>query len=289
MTPVEGVSWYVLALLRRTVLDPVFVGLTGAISLCEFLLPAIPRNRLPRLGLLEDFAWYPLQNIVKDFALAPFSLLLFAGYYRWLGFLTIDAAARLPVGVRIAAGFLVGDFLGWFHHWVRHRVEPLWELHKVHHNQRDLNAFTDHRYHPVEYFVTELMVFLPLAALAFDAPEIVGLSLVRQWYTRLCHANIRTDFGWLRYVLVTPQSHRIHHSREARHWNANFGVHLCIWDRLVGTHCDARGEYPETGINDPRAPASPAAFGIARLEAPLEQLSYPIRSLWGRFIVSRRH
>ena len=95
------------------------------------------------------------------------------------------------------------------------------------------------------------------------------------------HSNIRTDLGMLRYVMVTPQSHRIHHSRDPRHFEKNFGGILSIWDHLFGTQYRVYDEYPEVaGVpyleypNDPVGPPSDIA-GI--LKAVWLQLVYPFR------------
>jgi len=56
------------------------------------------------------------------------------------------------------------------------------------------------------------------------------------------------------HVLVTPQSHRVHHSIEDRHRDRNFAMTLSVWDRLFGTSYRAADEYPEAGVSDPGFP-----------------------------------
>ncbi len=79
----------------------------------------------------------------------------------------------------------------WAQHRVNHIVPWFWQFHTVHHSQKEISFFTDFRYHALEYVV-----------------RTVYFSIVRRWYTRFYHANIKTDLGPLRYVVVTPSALR---------------------------------------------------------------------------------
>jgi sterol desaturase/sphingolipid hydroxylase (fatty acid hydroxylase superfamily) len=123
------------------------------------------------------------------------------------------------------------------------------------------------------------IMYLPLAVLNLDFDLAVWIVLGVEWYARISHANLRTHFGPLRFALVTPQSHRIHHSLERRHRDQNFGTLFCIWDRLFGTQWPGHDEYPATGIADESFP-SESAPGIANLlTSYFAQLYYPFQQL----------
>jgi fatty acid hydroxylase family protein len=127
--------------------------------------------------------------------------------------------------------------------------------------------------------------FFPLSALAMlmlklQAPAVTWWILLLSWHARLYHANIRSDFGPLRYLLVTPQSHRVHHSRDLAHLNHNYGATLSIWDYLFGTQFRRYDVYPETGIADERFPAETAQSVSGVLAAPMRQMLYPFGQLW---------
>jgi sterol desaturase/sphingolipid hydroxylase (fatty acid hydroxylase superfamily) len=130
---------------------------------------------------------------------------------------------------------------------------------RVHHSQKELNFFTDFRYHVVEYVVRHTFLVIPFLVLAVEAPTIILFAIFQRWYTRVYHGNIRTNLGPLRYLLVTPQSHRVHHSIEGRHRDRNFGSLFSIWDRLFGTQYRRYDEYPDTGIEDAAFPSKEAA------------------------------
>jgi sterol desaturase/sphingolipid hydroxylase (fatty acid hydroxylase superfamily) len=198
-------------------------------------------------------------------------------YDATLAFLTLHSVASWPGWLKAATAIGLSDFLAWFHHWVRHKVPLFWRLHAVHHSQPELNLFTDVRYHPLEYLVSQTILFLPIFMFQAAFPVALGYSFFHQWYTKFYHCNLRTNLGPLRYLLVTPQSHRVHHSVRVEHRDANFGVIFSIWDRLFGTqHADA-AVYPETGIDDPSFPRDRGISGWSLLRDPWRQFLYPLR------------
>ena len=64
----------------------------------------------------------------------------------------------------------------------------------------------------------------------------------------------------LRWVVVTPDMHRVHHSIVPRETNSNFGFNLPWWDRLFGTY---RGQ--------PAAGHDAMTIGIEQFREPREQ------------------
>ena len=152
----------------------------------------------------------------------------------------------------------------------------------IHHSQRELNLFTDLRVHAVEYVIAQAIMFIPLFMLPLTHPAIMGYGAVMLWYTRLIHANVRTNFGPLKNILVSPQYHRVHHSIERRHQDKNFGVRLTIWARMFGTLHPDYDEYPATGVEGvdfvPPTRLSPMVW----LGSVGSQLVYPFRQLLSR-------
>jgi sterol desaturase/sphingolipid hydroxylase (fatty acid hydroxylase superfamily) len=108
-----------------------------------------------------------------------------------------------------------------------------------------------------------------------DFESIVALAVIMSWYTRVYHGNIRSNYGVLKYILVTPQSHRIHHSIEERHWGKNLGTYFTIWDRLFGTLYPHYDEYPATGIPDGRFPCEKSLNPLHLAGNFVRQFFYP--------------
>ena len=267
--------------LRHIVLSPFFYLSTAAILLLERLRPARPAQPLFSIGFAQDLAWYFLSLGLVLAVGGWFREAFAAAYDAHLGFLTVGAISRWPVWLRFLFGVLAGDFLAWLHHWVRHKVGAFWAFHAVHHAQRELNLWTNERVHVVDFVVATLLQTLPSLAPGVGTSQVAAFALVAAWYTRLYHANVRTRLGPLRYVLVTPQSHRVHHSVLPEHRDKNFGVLFSVWDRLFGTQLDVpAGDYPPTGVADAAFPLATRYVAIPR--NLLREQVYPFVALFRR-------
>jgi sterol desaturase/sphingolipid hydroxylase (fatty acid hydroxylase superfamily) len=262
------------------VLAPHLLLLTGAILVLEWIVPAVPRQRVVSTALVNDFIWYLVEIGFVFAALAWMAGALRGLWDHHLGWPTLRSVAGLPEWALLALAVVASDFFDWLHHVIRHRVPVLWWFHTVHHGQRELNQWTNHRIHPMDYVAAALIRFVPVTLLGVSAHAIVGYAVVTAWYTRLYHANIRSNFGLLRFVLVTPQSHRVHHSLRPEHQDTNFGVLFSVWDHLFGTQCRDYDVYPETGVADPTFPQERGWAGTLGLRAFVAQHLYPLRLLW---------
>ena len=238
---------------------PVFLLMAGLILLLEKFRPAVPGQPLLSKGLINDFLWFWVTVAVVIGATKPVSMFLRNDVFEaHLSGLSLDVILKAPVAVQVLLSVVVGDFLAWFHHLVRHKVLLMWQFHAVHHSATEMNFMTNSRGHPLDRVFSRLVVFIPAGILlpaGIAVPVGITWFFLITWYQRFYHANVRMDFGPLRYVLVTPQSHRVHHSILPEHRDCNFGVLFCIWDRLFGTHVDVeRDHYPATGIANPEFP-----------------------------------
>jgi sterol desaturase/sphingolipid hydroxylase (fatty acid hydroxylase superfamily) len=146
--------------------------------------------------------------------------------------------------------FLAYELGYWFNHWLSHRVPLLWEFHKVHHSAEVLTPLTNFRVHPVYTWIFANILALAaatangLANYAFgDTAHQYALSdtnLILVFfihvYVHLQHSHVWISFtGRLGRVLVSPAHHQIHHSRNPKHFNRNFGSCLAVWDWMFGT------------------------------------------------------
>jgi sterol desaturase/sphingolipid hydroxylase (fatty acid hydroxylase superfamily) len=250
------------------------------IFILERKFPAVPTQKTLSIGLIHDAMWVLVEAAASLVLFHWYAKVLYATYTRHLGFLTLPVPHSMPVLVRLAIGALVLDFGRWWQHWVHHRVPWLWPFHAVHHSQRELNLFSEHRIHIVHYFLRYTLSVLPMLMLNLQEPTVLWWILLLSWHARLYHANIRSNFGPLRYLLVTPQSHRVHHSKESAHFNCNYGATLSIWDYLFGTQFRQYDIYPETGIADETFPTETDQSIHGVLLTPLRQLIHPFRQLW---------
>ena len=267
-------------MIRELYLTPWLYVVAIIVFALERVIPVRRDQPTVSAGLLQDFVWFNADTAFQLLVLPLYLGFLATVYRQHLSFLTLDVLQERSIPVRIVCSLVIVDFLQWLHHLIRHRVEAFWAFHMVHHSQRELNLFTDGRFHVMEYVIDQALIFIPMLMLQVTLAPAMWLALAIRWYTRIYHANLRTHYGPLKYFMVTPQSHRIHHSVEAKHQNKNFGVLFTIWDRLFGTLYANYDEYPEvTGVADERFPVEQALRGWRRLGAYVEQTLYPFRRL----------
>jgi sterol desaturase/sphingolipid hydroxylase (fatty acid hydroxylase superfamily) len=255
----------------------------------EKIIPIDPAQKSFGANVVQDMIWLVIITLFKFTVLVWFVFFLESFYTQHLSFLTLHGISVLPKPAQILIGFLLVDFLDWLHHLIRHKVPWFWYFHTIHHSQRRMNMFTDFRFHVVEFLIAEPINLFPMFVLAFEPPEAVTFLVFHMFFTRFYHANIRTNLGWLRYILVTPQSHRVHHSIESEHRDKNFGVIFSIWDHLFGTQLREYDVYPDTGVEDAAFPMEPRAVGLNLIYSTLSQLIYPFRVIGRGLVLTFSH
>jgi sterol desaturase/sphingolipid hydroxylase (fatty acid hydroxylase superfamily) len=173
--------------------------------------------------------------------------------------LTLLAPDRAPFphgpGLGEQALFFVGtiaaqDFMNFLGHFLMHKVPVLWSFHKVHHSATVLTPITGHRIHPVQE-ISDCLFFslgggtvIALYSWLTACPLVDSTFLgVQAYFVMTCltfyqlrHSHIHLRYPrWLERALMSPAQHQIHHSRETRHLDRNFGVMFACWDQLFGT------------------------------------------------------
>ena len=282
---------YIALLVKTEMRSWHFYLLIAVILLWERARPVYTRPAVFSVSLFHDFLWFLLNALFVGLLIPVYQTLLSRIYSSYLSVFRVSIDAW-PVAGQILLAVLVSDFVRWFHHFLRHKVILFWYFHTVHHSQRDMNLFTDLRVHPVERFVEAFVAFIPFLSLRTDiaVASLVGWHLFGSWYARFYHSNIKTNLGILRYIMVTPQSHRIHHSRNKKHQDKNFGAIFSIWDHLFRTQYRAYDEYPETGLEDPRFPHETEVGWHGTARVVLYQLVYPFQLAFrsGIKVIARR-
>lgn len=264
-------------LVREVILNPYFYLMVGIIFTLEKIIPADRQQKVFSAGMWQDFVWLIGEFIIAVVIIAPLLKVVGAFYLQFLSqyATNIPVNWHLPGIVTICLSILIMDFFSWVGHLILHKVPWLWNFHAVHHSQTELNLFTDTRFHFFEAFIYYPLTMLPLYLVLIPLPGGIYYLWFRIWYARLYHANIKSNFGWLRYILVTPQSHRIHHSEKEEHYDCNFGVIFSFWDRLFGTQHHNVREYPATGISDRHFPRETQAKPLALIKTYCRQTVYP--------------
>jgi len=147
----------------------------------------------------------------------------------------------VPVAVAIVVSVIAMDFTIYLQHVMVHAVPALWRLHRVHHADLDFDVTTGARFHTVEILLSMLIKFATIIVLGPPVVAVVIFEVVLNATAMFNHSNLSMPKGLdrvLRWFLVTPDMHRVHHSVEDDEANSNFGFSLPWWDRLFGTYRD---------------------------------------------------
>jgi sterol desaturase/sphingolipid hydroxylase (fatty acid hydroxylase superfamily) len=210
------------------------------------------RRRTANLGLtaLSFFSNWLLASLaaIAALTLRPAGLMAHRGW---------------PLWVEILAGIVIVDFsVGYLSHRTMHMWPAMWRFHQVHHSDPFVDVTTTYRTHPVETVWRFLFAIVPVWLLGIPAQAVVIQRLLQASNGVIEHANIRL---WppldriLSLVWVTPNVHKIHHSRDIAETNSNYANLLTIYDRLLGTYTPSqRAASVVYGLDDadPNAVAS---------------------------------
>ncbi len=155
---------------------------------------------------------------------------------RGFGLLNVIAP---PPWIALVAAFLVLDLTIYLQHVMFHAVPALWRLHRMHHADYDLDATSGLRFHPIEILLSMVLKLTVVAALGPPPVAVLVFEVLLNATSIFNHANARLPRGLdrlLRWIVVTPDMHRLHHSIHRDETDSNFGFNLPWWDRLLGTY-----------------------------------------------------
>jgi sterol desaturase/sphingolipid hydroxylase (fatty acid hydroxylase superfamily) len=145
----------------------------------------------------------------------------------------------LPTWIVIVASVVLLDLAIYLQHVLFHAVPALWRLHRMHHADLAFDVTTGFRFHPIEILLSMLLKLAVIAALGIPAVAVLVFEVLLNATSMFNHGNVRLADKLdviLRWVVVTPDMHRVHHSIQSTETNSNFGFNLSWWDRLFGTY-----------------------------------------------------
>ena len=148
-------------------------------------------------------------------------------------------AVSLPWWTALLIGVLLLDLLIYFQHVMFHAVPTLWRLHRVHHADQDFDVTTGTRFHPIEILLSTVIKCAAVAAIGASPLAVLVFEVLLNATAMFNHANASLPERaerWVRWLVVTPDMHRVHHSVLYDESSSNFGFNLPWWDRLFGTY-----------------------------------------------------
>jgi len=190
-----------------------------------------------------------------------------------------------PSWATFVASVVLLDGAIYLQHVVFHAVPALWRVHRMHHADLDFDVTTGARFHPIEIVLSMLIKFGVVVALGTPALGVLVFEVLLNATSMFNHGNVRIPVRldrYLRWLFVTPDMHRVHHSIVVNETNSNFGFNLPWWDRLLGTYRD-----------QPAAGHEGMTIGIEQFREARElwldrMLLQPFRGVAGAYAITRR-
>ena len=221
-----------------------FIGVLGLMASWELLAPKRGLSTAKIARWAANLSIVALDSAIIRFLFGAGAIgaALMAGEREW-GVLN---HLNWPFWLEFLLAVVVLDFVLYAQHVMFHAVPWFWRLHMMHHADLDCDVTTGLRFHPLE---VALSMVIKLGAVAFIGPSpsaVLVFEMVLNATSMFNHSNVAMPTAIdrvLRWFLVTPDMHRIHHSTDPSETNSNFGFNLPWWDRLMGTyrHTPIRG------------------------------------------------
>lgn len=220
-----GVDWLVLDFL-----------LTGATFIfIEKIIPKYESQAILRPEWQLDLLYFALNHLA-------IGVLLIVGngfapkVFGWAVNAHVQSfVSSLPLLVQLVLLLLCADLVQYWTHRLFHEVPALWRFHAVHHSTEHMDWLAGSRSHFVEILVDRSVVMVPLYLLGASEAALNAYVMFAAIQAVFIHANVRLQFGPLRYVFTTPQFHHWHHSSDKPAIDTNYAVHLPLFDKLFGT------------------------------------------------------
>jgi sterol desaturase/sphingolipid hydroxylase (fatty acid hydroxylase superfamily) len=255
--PYIGLDWFILDLLASTVIFIIF----------EKLRPLYPNQHVFRAEWQVDMKHFLFNHLSVGLVLLVTNFFVHR-LFSWAAYQPLQhAILSLPYIPQLLLAVLVADLAQYATHRAYHEVPIFWRFHAVHHSARTLDWLAGSRMHVFELLATRVAVLGVLFALGFSKPVLDMYIIIVGTQAVLIHSNVNLPWGWLRYIIVTPDFHHWHHSSDTEAIDKNYAAHYAFLDYLLGTAVRTDRRLPQK-------------YGILDNDMPggfLSQQAYPFR------------
>ena len=206
---------------------------------------------LSKSGGRVTFRWF------TNLSMTLFIVLMFKLVDPVLAILTASSAQYFEFGLYnnldlslplvLLLGIVTLDLKQYLFHRLVHYYDFLWCIHKVHHSDVEIDLTTGFRFHPLEAVLSALVNIIVIAVFGIAVEVLLLRYLLTFFANFFTHGNFYmppTLDRYLKWILVTPSMHHLHHALDIRASNKNFGVLFSFWDRIFGTYMS---EHPRSG------------------------------------------
>jgi sterol desaturase/sphingolipid hydroxylase (fatty acid hydroxylase superfamily) len=262
-----GMDWFILDMLGSTL---IFVFI-------EKLIPHRKEQAVLRPNWQGDLNHFFVNHLLVGIILLITNLFVHNAF-GWAVFAGVqNFINQMPLWLQIFSIILIADLAQYVTHKFYHEIPVLWRFHAVHHSAKHMDWLAGSRQHILELIVTRSLVLTPIFLLGFSKQVIDIYVIIVGVQAVFNHANVRINFGWLQYIIVTPQFHHWHHSSDDAAIDRNYAAHFSFLDYLFGSAVKGQKEWPD-------------AYGVVGDYVPegmYKQQKFPFKSVW-RMLKNRK-
>jgi len=240
-----GLDWMLLDLLLMTI---IFIPL-------ELFFPKNKEQTKFHEEWRTDLMYFAISHLFIQFfgIVTQKPAVLFFG---WIGMDKVHVWVQsLPFIPALLLAFFSTDLFQYWAHRFFHTRVYLWRFHSIHHSTQNMDWLAGSRTHFIDIFFTRAMTFIPLYVLGFSTTVFNVYIIFIAIHAVLIHANTRINFGFLKYIVTTPQYHHWHHCEDPKYYGHNFASIFPLIDILFGTYYLPGKEWPAgTGVHEAQYP-----------------------------------
>ncbi|MEL6786819.1 MAG: sterol desaturase family protein [Cyanobacteria bacterium J06607_15] len=220
-----GLDWLILT----------FMGSVLIFTVLEKLFPKYRHQLILRDEWELDFGYFCFNHLLIS------AVLLFGNFVvaqsQWAMNHDLHGLVQtLPLAIQVLLLLLCADFVLYWEHRIYHEVPKLWSFHAVHHSVETMDWLAGSRSHVTTVFIERTLVMLALYFLGASKAALDIYVAIAALQAIVIHSNLGFSWGWLKYIIVTPQYHHWHHSSEQPAIDTNYAAHTPLFDRLFGTY-----------------------------------------------------
>ncbi len=257
-----------------------FVGIFAVMAVWEMMAPRRQWNTAKAKRWVVNLAIVGFNSLLTRvlFASGALGAAILAGQ----GEVGLFNQLNWPWWAELIIAVVVLDLVVYFQHVLMHAVPILWRLHMVHHSDLDIDVTTGVRFHPIEIALSMFIKIGAVILIGVSPTAVLMFEVMLNATSMFNHSNVRIPVQvdrMLRWIVVTPDMHRVHHSVIPRETNRNFGFNLSWWDRVLGTYLSdpSKGhEYMTIGLEQYRDPTRLTWLGLVALPFVWEIGKYPM-------------
>ncbi len=220
-----GMDWLILA----------FLGSTLIFTALEKIFPKYKKQLILRDEWGLDFFYFCINHLLISAILLVGNFLV--AQSQW--FMNSDLhnfIQSLPLVIQVLVLLICADFVLYWEHRIYHDIPRLWPFHAVHHSVETLDWLAGSRAHISQVFIERSVVMVSLYLVGASQAALDLYVTFAALQAIAIHSNLGFSWGFLKYLIVTPQYHHWHHSSEQPAIDTNYAAHTPLFDRLFGTY-----------------------------------------------------